>query len=311
MIVGLLVIGVLLLALPALSSGGTRRAPAEELAPLAAASLALGALVTEVAFALLALPTVLRGVRLSGLANVCEGAFGALTVTNPIVGWIAAVSAVWLGLRAVQALGQARKAARMVRAEPWLGEHTARDTFEVVTVPTQQLLAYHVHGDPPQVILSEGLRAALEPADLERVIRHEQAHLRLRHRRYLLVASAVEAAYGWLPPARLSIGRLRTLVENAADESAAGDSAQERRALAHLITRVACATHGDRHRDRDHAPIVERVLRLERRLCPSARAARAIALVPAAVLALAATMLVVGWLAESHHAVALGRYCPD
>jgi hypothetical protein len=311
MIAGLLVIGAVLLALPALSAGRRRRAPVEELVLFAASSLAAGALILEVGLALLALPTVLRSARLTGLADVCEHAFGALTITNPIVGWVATVSAVWIGIRAMRALAQARRATRKLRAEPWLGEHTTRGAFEVVTLPTSQLLAFNVDGNPPQVIVSKGLQAVLEPVDVERIIRHEQAHLRLRHRRYLLVAAAVDAAYAWLPPARLSIARLRTLLETAADETAAGDSIEERRALASLITQIICATGGPQSDDDDASRGRERVVRLEGRPCFSARATRTITLVPATLLLLAAIMLIAGWLAESHHAVALGSYCPD
>jgi len=311
MIVGLLVVGALLLALPAVSRGRPRRAPADELVLLATASLGLGAVVMGIGLALLALPTVLRSARLTGLADVCEHAFGALTITNPIVGWVTAVSAVWIGFQAARALDRARRARSKLRAEPWLGEHSAREAFDVVTVPTSEVLAFSVPGSPPQVIVSKGLQAALEPADVERVIRHEEAHLRLHHRRYLLLASTVEAAYGWLPPARASVERLRTLVETAADESAAGGSSQERRALAHLIARVACHVNGSRPCGDEALPVLERVRRLERRLCLSSRSVRALALVPVAILALAAVTLIVGWVAESHHAVALGRYCPD
>lgn len=311
MIVGLLVIGTALLALPGVLFARTLRAPAREMLPVVGGSVAVGILVVELSLALLALPTVLRTAQLTGLATVCEHAFGPLTVTNPAVGWLAALGATWIGVRVAGALHRAHRAAQATRAEPWLGTHIARGTFEVVTLPTPELLAVQVPGSPPQIILSQGLVEQLNADEVELVVRHEEAHLLNHHRRYLLVAAAIHSSLGWLAPVKASVGQLRALVEAEADEVAAGPSASERRAFSHIITRIACEAGHDTRIETDHRSVLARVARLDRHLRPSTRLVRVLTLAPLAVLTLTIVILVTGWFAESHHAVALGRSCQN
>jgi len=112
-----------------------------------------------------------------------------------------------------------------------------------------------------------------------------------------------------LPWGRASCRVLRSLIEESADDVGAGSSPDRRRALASALAVIAGAANASTARG--SGQILTRWRRLER---PSPRASgftRAALLAPAVALALVALLLITSWFAESHHALALGTYCPD
>ncbi|RSN67338.1 MULTISPECIES: M48 family metalloprotease [Actinomadura] len=87
------------------------------------------------------------------------------------------------------------------------------------------------------VLVSRGLLALLDPAELRAVLHHEASHLRHRHHHYL---AAGALAAGTLPFLRRLNGRLRFHLERWADEDAA-EAVGDRELVARTIARVALA----------------------------------------------------------------------
>jgi Zn-dependent protease with chaperone function len=238
----LLVLGISglgLLALPGWIRRAGRRLHPAEWALLSVVAVAGGAAVVEASALLYAAPVLAESSGVPALAQLCRRMLGSLAPGGQVAGWMAATVA--LTLLALGAVGctRARRAARQVRVERGLGRHDALGAHELVVLPTAHLVAVSV---PPvdarpqrgQIVVSDGLVDALAPDELDAVLRHEAAHLEHGHHRHLLVASVVEHAFAWFPPARRSTAALRTALERWADEEAAetiGDRGAVRQAL--------------------------------------------------------------------------------
>lgn len=152
-----------------------------------------------------------------------------------------------LAARIVRAGRRARRSARLARAEGWLGHHEHRHDHDLVVLPTTLPVAYSVDGSPPQVVISEGLCAQLDDDLVGFVVDHERCHLRHRHRRYLLLAVLLGAAFREINIVGRSTLALRLALERTADEEAAGPEQRRRRrfgaAFDHLTAHapVGCA----------------------------------------------------------------------
>jgi len=302
-------LGLVLLAFPAVFQGRLHRLPAPEATTLASFALATGAALILAGLVLVATPTLLRTSHAAGVASVCEHALGPLFVRSTIIGWLSAGLALGFVVLAIGALRTARRSARLARVEPWLGEHHDHCDYTLVVVPTGNLMALSVPGTPPQVVVSRGLLEQLAPAEAHAVMLHEAAHLRLRHRRHLLLAAVIDRIAITLPWGRASCRVLRSLIEESADDVGAGSSPDQRRALASALAVIAGGANASA--PRGSGQILTRWRRLER---PSPRPSgftRAILVAPAVAVALVALLLITSWFAESHHALALGAYCPD
>ena len=199
---------------------GRRIVPAEW-ARLTSVALGLGAAGVEVGLLLLGAPTVLRAAGVPELASACERTTGSLALGGTTVGWVAIAMAVAVGLLALRGIARALQLRRLARAEPALGEHATRNGYELVILPTARLMAVTVPGRPPQVVVTQGLVSSVSAEQLEIVLRHEEVHLVERHDRYLLLAAAVDAGFGWLPWVRGSVHELRLALERWADDEAA------------------------------------------------------------------------------------------
>jgi Zn-dependent protease with chaperone function len=82
-------------------------------------------------------------------------------------------------------------------------------------------VAYCLPGGARSVtVLSDGLMAALEPAELRAVLMHENAHLTQRHHLLLWVFAAWRQALPWLPTTRLAQEAVNSLIEMLADDVA-------------------------------------------------------------------------------------------
>ncbi|MDP8959705.1 MAG: M56 family metallopeptidase [Actinomycetota bacterium] len=240
MIVLPLFMAFLLLALPGWSRPLGRRTDPRHWARAVTAALIAGLVALEGTLALLAAPTVLRALGAPGLAAMCQRVLETIVPASPITGWAAGAVAALLAGAFGWGIRQARGVERSLRVEPWLGDHHDRGDHHLVVLPTGELLALSLAGEPAQVMVSEGLMKALSPAQLEAVLTHEEAHLRHGHRRYLLLGTAVQQALGFLPFVRRSVAALRLAIERWADEEAAaaapGGRAAVRQALGALAT---------------------------------------------------------------------------
>jgi Zn-dependent protease with chaperone function len=310
MIAALLVLlGCALLTLPGLFRSPPRL-PAAEWARIAAISLLLGFAAFEVGLVFLALPTVLRALQATGFAASCEKVLTPLAPGGDVIGWGSGVVALIVALRAWRAVRRARRNTGAVEAEPWFGRHEHRGDFELVVLPTHELLAVSVPAALPQVLISDGLVERLDDEQLEAVIRHEASHHRFRHWRFSLLAAAVERGFWSLPLVVRSTDALRSALEGWADEAAAGDSSSGRAVVRDALVAVG-GPIDERAESTSSRTLRDRARRLEHG--PPARrlALRFAVHAPVVLLAVTTVALFVGWIAGAHHATALTGHCPD
>ncbi|MGH9120259.1 MAG: M56 family metallopeptidase, partial [Acidimicrobiales bacterium] len=204
-------------------------------------ALAAGAATIELAAVLLAAPTVMRAAGVPLVAAVCERMLGPLAPGGGAAGWTAAAASVLLPALALVGAYRVRRAQQALRAEPWLGGGRRHGPHRVVVLPTDQPFAASVPGPDAQIVVSEGLLAALGPDEVEAVFRHEAAHLDRGHHRYLLLAAALDHALFVVPPVRWSTEALRVAIERWADEEAAGADRASRRVLRRALVGVTAA----------------------------------------------------------------------
>jgi hypothetical protein len=101
-------------------------------------------------------------------------------------------------------------------------------------------VAYCLPGGARSVtVLSDGLMAALEPAELRAVLMHENAHLSQRHHLLLWAFAAWRQALPWLPTTRLAQESVSSLIEMLAD-----DVALKTESKATLIKAIAIVASG-------------------------------------------------------------------
>lgn len=220
--------GLALLALPWLARPVGRCLHPREWARLCMVAVAGGALVVELTVLLYAAPTLAASFGVPGLARLCERMLGHLAMGGSVAGWAATGVAVMLPALGAWAWSRARRVTCRARIEPWLGRHHDHDGHRVVVLPTSHLLAVSVPATRGrglgQIVVSDGLVGLLAPGELDAVVRHEVAHLRHGHHRYLVAAAVVDVAFRWFPLARRSTGTLRVALERWADEEAAATS---------------------------------------------------------------------------------------
>ncbi len=163
-------------------------------------------------------------------------------------------------------------------------------------LPTRQHIAVAVPGNPDQVVISRGLLASLSTAEVRVVIRHELAHVRQHHSRYLLIEAALRPIFRHVPPLRASLAALRLSIESSAD-SAAWRTATDRERARQAILRLSLPDLGSGAAALNDAETChERLQLLEDPQGPAPGAGpRVAAYAPAGALALAAFSALVGW----------------
>ncbi|RBY91125.1 M56 family metallopeptidase [Blastococcus sp. TF02A-30] len=182
-----------------------------------------------------------------------------------------------------------------------------RDMLELVVqpaaAPDTRLLehpapvAFCIPGAQPLLVLSSGMVAELDDAELAAVVAHERAHLREHHHLLLLPFVAWEAALPVLPAAGRAHAAVRELVEMRADDVALEvvDGPDPRRTLAQAIV-AAVGGAGGAEVPRGALAVTggavrARVVRLLEPPAPLPPAGRAAALVCAGLLLLLPTAL--------------------
>ncbi len=306
MILALLLVGLLLLWFPRLAASMSRRFPAHEWASVTFMSVVVGSVAVMVGLVLSAEPLLQSAIGSSEI-DYCRDALAPFAGGSPFLSLVATVAVIVVAIRMISTAVRSRRATRRARIEPWLGEHSDREGFELVIVPTDRLVAYGVAGGDRQVVLSEGLRATLSPREMDAVLAHESAHLRLHHSKMLTVLSAIEAGLGGVPLVRRSITQVRSSLEFWADAAAEAEYTVTIHTLCAALVGVTASasalapTMPAEARDRMH--------RLRRRPAPRPALVRAILYAPVALLALVVAMSAVGWLTDAHHALALGAPC--
>ena len=310
---GLLLIlgGFSLLALPGCSAPLGRRLPAAEWARLCQLAVLAGVVVVETALVLYALPTVLRAAGVPALAAMCERALRGFVPGGTPAGWVAAVVAAATGGMGVVGAVRARRGCRAVRAESWLGEHGNFDGYDLVVLPTDQVIALSVADGAGQILVSRGLVDALTDDELEMVVRHEAAHLDLGHQRWLGLAAALDRGFGFFWPAKRSTEVLRASLERCADDAATGDDPQRRAQLrAALLGLTAMAVGAELAAFSAADTVVERLDALRRDRPQPRVAVRGLLYLPGVSVASMVLFAAGAWGGEARMLIAMAGRCP-
>ncbi|SDY13631.1 Peptidase family M48 [Modestobacter sp. DSM 44400] len=159
-------------------------------------------------------------------------------------------------------------------------------------------VAFCIPGARPLLVLSSGMLAELDEAQLAAVVAHERAHLRERHHLLLLPFVAWRAALPVLPAADRAHDEVRDLVEMRADDVAVASlrCPEPRRTLAAAIVAVAGGAGGEVPAGAltvTGGAVAVRVRRLLAPARPLPAAGRVGALVSALALLLVPTLLLV------------------
>jgi Zn-dependent protease with chaperone function len=159
-------------------------------------------------------------------------------------------------------------------------------------------VAFCIPGARPLLVLSSGMLAELDDAQLAAVVAHERAHLRERHHLLLLPFLAWRAALPVLPAADRAHDAVRDLIEMRADDVALTSltGPQPRRTLAEAIVAVAGGAGGEVPAGAlavTGGAVAVRVRRLLAPARPLPAAGRWAALAGALALLLAPTLLLV------------------
>lgn len=270
----LAVVGVAALWFPGRLGRVTLDTKPHRTARVAAAAITLGcvSLAGSLALAVTAAALLLGGPALEGLvAHLAPG--------GPLAAVLAGALLALLVQRGGAAYARLARARRSARPDPWLGRREDRGCYDVVLVPVPAPLAYGLTGPRDQIVVSQGLREVLDDEAFELVVRHEHAHLRGQHGRYLALATIVEAAMGWSRSILRSCAVLRLALERWADEEAAGHDHERRSLMASAVRRVQ-----DLAQLGDGGPDPATVLRTEHLLRTPVRAVRLAEVVAVAVL---------------------------
>ena len=304
MILALLILGCALLAIPGTVPEPPRRLPAREWTPVALLAMVAGVLALLAGLTLAALPTVAPVIGIPELVDRCRELLAPFAIESSILDLLAAGLAIVILSRIGIRIVHSARVARRARIEPWLGEHEPRDGFELVVVPTDRNLAFGVPGRTPQVVLSTGLSEQLRDDELEAVIGHEAAHLRLHHPALIAVLHGIDAGVGIIPFVGRSVRRLLTGLEVWADSAVDSETGRRDALCAALI----CVSEPAiiRGASSDAQNRIGRLLRAPRLQPVYMRSA-----VYASVLILSVVVAVTaaGWFTNAHHAVALGAPC--
>ena len=306
MILALLILGVTLLAVPGVVPEPPRRLPARDWTPVALLAMVAGVVALLSGLTLAALPTVAPVFGISTFADRCREFLAPFAIESSLIDVLAAGLAIVIASRIALRIAQSARAARRARIEPWLGEHERRHGFDLVVVPTDRILAFGVPGRTPQVVLSTGLSERLSADELDAVVGHEAAHLRLHHPALVAVLHGIDAGVGILPFVAHSVRRLLTGLEVWADAAVDIDAAGSRRDA--LCTALACVTDPAIIRGAP-ADAETRISRLQWALRPRPVYARSVVYASIVTLSVVVAVVAVGWFTDAHHAVALGAEC--
>lgn len=221
--------------------------------------------------------------------SVTADHWAALGVAAVVAGRLLSVL-VESAVRITRVQARHRALLRVVSRENALGR-TGPLSRRVNIVDVADMVAFCLPGGPPMIVLSAGIVAELDEAELAAVVAHERAHLVERHHLFLLPFVAWQRALPMVPATRQASIAVHDLVEMRADDRAAEVAGREvlARTIARVGTAVAAPTGALAIQGGVTATRVVRLVDPPRPLSPAARAgvlgaALALLLVPTALL---------------------------
>ncbi|WBL18149.1 M56 family metallopeptidase [Citricoccus sp. NR2] len=123
--------------------------------------------------------------------------------------------------KTVQERSRHRRAVQLLTAAAPFRTTTDATTGQMRVLPLDHPLAYCLPGITNSLtVISRGLIEQLEPAQLDAVVAHEQAHLRQRHDLLRLAFEAWSRACAWLPTTAIARQAVTELTEMLADDAA-------------------------------------------------------------------------------------------
>lgn len=191
----------------------------------------VAAAVSLVSFALKALAEVPAVARLGGWS------YRTVVADTAHVPWVSWLSLLWCGAGGVAVTVAWRRHRRALAS-------AARHAADlpggelVVVVPSPDVDAFALPGRPGRIVVTTGMRDALDAERYDAVIAHERCHLDQRHHELVWLARLGAAIHPMLAP---MVGLVGYLVERAADEAAA-DEVGSRRRVASAIGLAALRT---------------------------------------------------------------------
>ena len=232
-------------ALPAVQK--TRRPRAWAI--VMAISLGAGFVLLEASLIHAALPLVFGLMGLHDLADACRRLGGHLFGGSPLFSALAGVTSLLIIQSAARGVIRSVRMNSALRRGAVGGVEAAVAGHKAVLMPLSRAWAVALPGGLPQVLLSTSLVGTLEHRELDAVVRHEMAHLRHHHVRFLLLGTAVSSGLRFLPWSGRAMTSLRLALEEWADEASAPtfeDRANVRSALRKLASMTPSALAGYR-----------------------------------------------------------------
>lgn len=234
----LLVSSAALVGLPAgLRSLGVKLEP-RDWARLCAFALGLSTLLVHAALAAMSALALLSLAGQSAYASGTGSWLDHLAPGGLGAGLLATLLAAFQIVSILRTATRIRRQRARLEIDMTVGTHRPLGEFELVVLPSAQLLALSSPARGGQIIITDELLRRLDQDEAAAVVLHEAAHLRSRHHRLLWIAAVADAALPQVLTRRTS-GLLRASVEQWADESAAGRSPNRRAVLRRAIERFA------------------------------------------------------------------------
>ena len=221
MTVLILLAGLLVSAPGAFSPPTYKSVGPRVVAALIVSTLAAAAVYVTAGIGLLAAPSLMRVVPTGSAIGDClrrvdHFVAGGLVTSTAMASLLASGvgAALWRARRS-------RKVRAALRVPPELGDHQPCEHFDLVVLPIAVPLAYSIGGRDPQAVITQGLLDRLDEVQVQAVIAHEAAHLRLGHQRWIDTIDLAAGVLWFVPWVRRAAKSARISVECWADEEAA------------------------------------------------------------------------------------------
>ncbi|GAB3993349.1 M56 family metallopeptidase [Nocardioides marmoraquaticus] len=167
-------------------------------------------------------------------------------------------------------LSQARARGRRRRQRSTLDAVGSPGSGGLMIIEHETPAVYCVPGRGSRIVATSAATGLLSPEELDSVLAHERAHLRLRHHVAVSFAQMLATTFPWMASLRLGAAQVSRLVEMQADD-AAGRGARPH--LARALLCLALGPAGVLNAGGDTADRARRLLRPAAPLPVSARAA--------------------------------------